>query len=351
MRRSAWLLLFLIAWTMSCGGGGSTSSAVSNNTPPPPLTPQLVALSDMNQQTYLGFSGGLYPNGNSMPSAHYAEGVQRGHAVQPLDVYGNASSSGKYVLLSIGMSNTTQEWCTASGAVCNSWSFTGQALADPAVNKTQLVIANGAAGGKDAKFWDDPTKPDYDRVRDNVLANLGLSEKQVQAVWLKEANIHPTVSLPSPRADAYFLEEELGKIVRALKIRYPNLQQVFLSSRIYAGYANTALNPEPYAYESGFSVKWSIESQMNQMRGNSPDPNAGDLNYHSVAPWIAWGPYLWANGTKARSDGLTWVQSEFEDDGTHPGTPAEQKVGQMLLVFFKTSPHTRCWFVVGGTCE
>ena len=35
-----------------------------------------------------------------------------------------------------------------------------------------------------------------------------------------------------------------------------------LSSRIYAGYAVTPLNPEPYAYESAFSVRGLIQQQM-----------------------------------------------------------------------------------------
>src|SRR6185503_12380979 len=118
--------------------------------------------------------------------------------------------------------------------------------------------------------------------------------------WVKVANPGPTSSLPSANADAYVLETQMGDIVRALKVRYPNLQQVFLSSRIFAGYATTALNPEPYAYESGFAVKLLVQAQIDQMaNGGVPvDPRAGNLDYGTVAPWIAWGPYLWAAGSR-----------------------------------------------------
>jgi hypothetical protein len=315
-------------------------------------TTGFVPLIDMGSQTYLGFSGGLYPNAtNTMPSDHHQIGLNQGRAIRPLDTQGNPSANGKYVLLSIGMSHATQEFCSQSGALpCDSWTFMGQAAADNAVNKTQLVIANGAQGTKTASYWDSPNDPDYDRVRDTVLVPQGLSEKQVQAIWLKAANASPTVSLPSSSADAYTLEKNLGNIVRSLKVRYPNVKQVFISSRSYGGYAETRLNPEPYAYESGFSVKWLIEAQIRQARNGTIDPQSGNLNYTTVAPWVAWGPYPWADGTNARSDGLTWQASDFQSDGTHPALPGERKVGQMLLNFFKTSSLTTCWFVTGGTC-
>ena len=310
-----------------------------------------VPLTQMGSQTYLGFPGGLYENGtNGPPSDHAAAGAARSALVQPLDTSGNPSAAGKIVLLSIGMSNTTQEFCSGGGLPpCDSWTFVGQALTDAAVNHSTLLLINGARGGQSAATWDSATDTNYDRVRDTDLANAGATEKQVQAAWVKVANPGPTISLPSVSSDAYTLETQMGNIVRAMKTRYANLRLVYFSSRIYAGYATTTLNPEPYAYESGFAVKWLVQAQIDQMRnaGIVVDSRAGDLNYTTGAPWIAWGPYLWANGTTPRSDGLAWLQADLQSDGTHPSQSGQRKVGTQLLFFFKTAPTTRVWFLAG----
>lgn len=358
VRRADWLplrgrlsrgaaLAAVLLFTTACGAAGTLGGGPALGR---------VALTDMAGGFYLGlFPGGLYPNGaNVLPATHSNVGVARGSQVQPLDVNGNPSPTGKYVLLSIGMSNTTQEFCSqSSDPPCDPWTFMGQAAVDGSVNHNTLVIINGAMGGRSASFWDSPTDPDYDRVRDTRLTPVGLSEKQVQVVWVKVANPGPTVSLPASTADAYTLETQMGNIARALKVRYPNVRQVFVSSRIYGGYATTPLNPEPYAYESGFSAKWIIQAQINQIQngGIIVDPRAGDLNYNTVAPWIAWGPYLWADDNHPRSDGLVWLQSDFiAADGTHPSQSGVTKVATMLMNFFKGASVTKCWFVVGGTC-
>jgi len=311
-----------------------------------------VPLNDLGAGTYLGvYEGGLYESGtNVVPPDHAAVGAARAAAVQPLDVFGAPSGQGRIVLLSVGMSNTTQEFCSASSALpCDSWTFMGQSAVDAGVNHTSLSIVNGAAGGQAAATWDQASDPNYDRVRDTRLAPQGLTEAQVQAVWVKVANPGPTASLPNTLADAYVLESRSGGIMRALRTRYPNVQLVFLSSRIYAGYATTLLNPEPYAYESAFSAKWLIQAQIDQMRngGVIVDPLAGDLNYNTVAPWVSWGPYLWADGLIPRSDGLIWEQGDLDPgDGTHPAQTGEEKVGTMLRDFFKTSAYSVCWFLV-----
>lgn len=305
---------------------------------------QRVPLNDLGNGKYLGqFEGGLYEHGsNAGPADHDAEGMRRAAAIKPIN--------GKIVMLSIGMSNTTQEFCASGNpAPCESWSFVGQATRDAAVNHSTLVFVNGARGGQTSDTWSQPSLANYDYIRDRDLAPAGLTESQVQIAWVKVANAQPQVSLPAQNADAYRMVNQMGGIARALRSRYPNIKIVYVTSRIYAGYATSLLNPEPYAYESAFAVKWLIQAQIDQMRTGQIDPRAGDLSYETVAPWLAWGPYPWADGMNPRSDGVTWARADVESDGTHPSQSGEQKVGAMLLSFLKQDATARPWFLANTT--
>ena len=136
---------FLLLALAACGSSSTGPTPAGSDVP----------LNDLGPRDYLGmFEGGLYPGGlNTMPAAHDLAGQLRARNIQPLDGNGAPSPNGKYVLLSIGMSHATQDWCAVSGA-CNPWTFTGKATADGAVNQGTLVIANGAEGGETALFWD-----------------------------------------------------------------------------------------------------------------------------------------------------------------------------------------------------
>jgi lysophospholipase L1-like esterase len=136
------------------------------------------------------------------------------------------------------------------------------------------------------------------------------------------------------------LQTQMQDILMTAQQRYPQLKQAFLSNRIYAGYALTPLNPEPYAYETGFAIKWLIEAQLNGDPGFNYDPGNGSV----VMPWLSWGPDVWADGLTPRSDGLTWECADYTWDGTHPSDVGSEKVGQMLLEFFKTDSVTG-WFL------
>ena len=342
-----------------------------------------IDLMDMtSSDNYLGFAGGLYENSSdTVPADHDSAGKAAAAAIQPLNQSGNASSTGAVVFLGIGMSNATEEFSA----------FISAASASPQVNHTTLAMEDGAEGAATACYWTvrtgsipTSTCPDakgvlldnqYDRVRDTVLATATtapsapagcggppnptpcLTEKQVQVLWIKNANPRPGIanqrtlcdtSVPGCTNDtgteAILYESQLGKIIRAAKFRYPNLQQVFLSTRIYAGYATDGLNPEPYAYEYGYSAKWLIEAQVLQERGNPQDPIAGDMSYtDGAAAWTAWGTYIWADGTIKRSDGLDWLSSDFQSDGTHPDAQGTTKVVDQLMGLYTTSSYTP-WF-------
>jgi hypothetical protein len=339
----------LISWVAAVALGIPLSSGTATAANCHVTSIGVAPLDALGAGSYLGlFERGLYPGGSNLPpAAHRAAGELRAGAVQPLDPSGAPSPNGKLVLVSVGMSNTTQEFCSQEGGEpCDPWTFMGRAAAHPEVARTHLVLANGALRGQVTQEWVSPQGPTYDRVRDTVLAPRGLSEAQVQVLWVKVANRRPRASLPDPAADALALLGGLGDLVRAARVRYPNLRLVFLSSRIYAGYASSDLNPEPYAFESGLAVKWLIEAQIHQVAGEGTDPIAGDLDYAGIAPWVGWGPYLWADGLTPGGDGRVWSCDDFDVDGTHPGRLGEEKVGAQLLDFMLTSEFARPWFRV-----
>ena len=279
----------------------------------------LIPINDLGSGFHRGYQGGLYEGGSNTPSEQYlSEGLAHSARVQPLNGFGQPDPNGKIVLLSIGMSNTTQEYSV----------FKQMADADPEKNPS-VAIVDGAQGGQDAETIRNPNANFWNVVKQR-LTGANATQQQVQAVWLKEAIAGENRQFPN---DARGLKEALADIVGIMETRYPNLQLVYLSSRIYAGYATTNLNPEPYAYQSAFSVKWLIEERTRPTTS---------LRWRA---WLGWGPYLWADGLIPRSDGLIWLCSDFQTDGTHPSTSGRQKVAQMLLNFFKTDSTTMSWFL------
>ncbi len=139
------------------------------------------------------------------------------------------------------------------------------------------------------------------------------------------------------------MAEDLSIIVRKLKERFPNLRIAYLSSRIYAGYASTRLNPEPYAYESAFAVRRLIRDQWEGKASRNADP---DKPKTVEEPLLLWGPYLWADGVKGRrSDNLVWTRADLAGDGTHPSPSGQRKVAEQLLTFLKTDPTAKGWFL------
>src|ERR1700682_5856088 len=98
---------------------GALIGCASPPPPPPPPKPVVVGpptdtvkirWTNLLSRTYHGNAGGLYPGGiNQAPAGHDSVARARRNLIKPLDVNGDESPFGKYVLVSIGMVNGTQE--------------------------------------------------------------------------------------------------------------------------------------------------------------------------------------------------------------------------------------------------
>lgn len=304
------------------------------------LTPQPVStpLTDLGNQIYIrmdgqntGFTGGLYPNGrNTRPPAHEAAGVNLARQIVPLSSSGVPDPGGKVVMIGIGMSNAWQEFNA----------FLNLVKADPAVNDT-LVIVNGAQPGMTAEDWIDPTASTWYVVGQRLSINR-VTPQQVQVAWVKNTRVGPGAFPDAPQ----LLQSDFKAIARNLKSLYPNLKIAYFSSRTNSYTYWRGLSPEPAAFETGFAVKWLIESQIEGDPELNYDPARGPV----VAPYLSWGPYLWADGPNPRSDGLVWLQNDMVIDCTHPSSNGEAKIAQLMLNFFRGDTTTG-WFRGETTTE
>jgi hypothetical protein len=302
---------------------------------------RLTPLNELGRNTHKGFAGGLYPDGlNYRPRAHDEAGRNIARTlVFPRNFAGVAdTNAGKIGVVSMGMSNTTQEWATGANDGTNDATVAFKYRADHDPSKHPRVsLVDLAQGGRDAPQWTNATMHAWTNVA-NRLSAANVSSNQVQVAWIKLAVAGPA-SVGAFPVHAMAFQFQLEQVARAAKARFPNLALVYLSSRVRSYAADASLNPEPYAYEEGFSVKWLIEQQL-----------GGALNYDPArgpveAPWLAWGPYLWADGMVGRSDGLLWACSDLRNDFTHPSQAGVFKVSDELLSFFKTDPTATPWFL------
>ena len=252
-------------------------------------------------------TGDLYTTGNTMPAGH----ASAGPAVSPID--------GVVGVVSIGMSNGQQEWGEFEQQIAGRADLAGS-----------LRFANAAQPGKTAALWANPTNGAWDSAISTVTG-AGFRVDQVQVVWMKMGSRLSELGT-GPFDERVALEQRwLNSALDNAAAVFPNLKQVYFSSRIYSGYsADTAILAEPMSgYDNGFAVKAVIE-----------DAIAG-----ATPVWAAWGPYLWADGTTPRNDGLTWECDDLEDDGVHPSGSGEAKVASLLEGFFSSEPVACQWFL------
>ena len=296
-----------------------------------------------------GAPGGLYPGGTSIrPARHEAAGIAlASREVVPRDAAGAPSPEGKIGLISVGVSHTTMMFSRDGPN-----SFKPRADADPSRNP-RLVIVDGASDGHPTPQWlgHDPPYGGADpwSILEERLAAAQVTARQVQVVWLMsiggEYRDRENVSFQDLTRNR---QAGIEALVRALKTRFPNLTLAYTTQRPYS-YSDpaTGLAPEPGTYWSSFGDRGMVTGQIEGRADLEFDPGRGK----AVAPWISWGPYIWADGTHPRSDGLAWLPSDFiarigsEPDWAHPSHAGVRKEANQLLAFFKTDPTSTPWFL------
>jgi PKD domain len=295
---------------------------------------------------YQNTQGGLYPNGaNNRPAVHFNAGIHIAtNQIRPLNASGQVdNANGKIVLVSVGMSNTTQEWAIGDRVTRDfTKAFKYRATDDAALNP-QIVVVDCAQGGRDVVNWSNLSDPTWataiQRVTNTIVNGQHITTNQVQIAWVKLALRGAPAYGPFPTHVQQF-QNYLEMTIRNIKTAFPNVKMAFVSTRTRS-YSNSTsgLNPEPYAYETGFGVKWMIQRQINgdpSLRFSSPD---------AVAPYLSWGPYFWVDGRNRRSDGATWNCDDLVSDFTHPSSSGVFKVSSQLLAFFKTDPTAIPWYL------
>jgi hypothetical protein len=284
---------------------GKPAAAAAQGKPTVGLKP----LTEMTaKDKYKGEDGGLYGGGkNEPPDEHLGAAKKETAKIAPLDADGKPAKDGKIALVSISMSNATQEFSAF------------KKIADADKDKSPLVtVVDCAQGGQAMAEWAPADAKPWAEAERRLKA-AGVSNRQVQVAWIKLANKGPRGDLSEHGKK---LQQDTTAVLQNAMAKFPN--------------------PEPYAYESAFVARWLIRDQI----AGEAALSFGAGKEASKAPLLLWGPYLWADGTTPRKgDDLTYERKNLAGDGTHPSETGQRKVADQLLKFFKTDPQTKTWFV------
>jgi hypothetical protein len=202
----------------------------------------------------------------------------------------------------------------------------------------RLRLVGAAQDGVVLGQWAFREEP-WTEAREWVAAS-GLTPAQVQVLWIEVAEIRTWRfgDLPSRMSR---ISDEIGQVMRRASRVFPNLEIAFLTSRPYGGYSNPRLDPEPYAYDSGFAVRTAIHRQIMGEPGFSTLRGRGSPGR---LPVMLWGPYYWADGPKPSTNGLSWLPQDFFD-GLHPSWYGAEKGARVMSDFFANDPFARHWFL------
>lgn len=296
------------------------------------LSSSLTPIEDLGSSTYLSYQGGQYPSGSNVrPQLQLTRGLIQSNAVLPLNTAGNVDLiSGKIVMVGIGASNPRTEF-TAFKQLCDTF----QCL------NNKLRIVNVCKGGTGIQKMNYDTAG-YWNLATDTLSSYGLSNLQVQIVWIEQEHTGSTNTV-FPTAPLQ-LVNEYRKLLEVILLKYPNVKIAYINSRAYAGYSDNSSGPGlsfPRDYYNSWAVKWIIENQITNVTGFDYTGTNPSI------PFIDWATNSWANGNIPKLDGFFWdCLNDFgASDGLHLSTVGEMKIGKRLFNYFKTDTVSKIWFI------
>lgn len=353
------LVLLVVAWT-----GQVTAQQFA-------ATPLIDQPTGFYEPGTVKFELGLYKGTNVLKMAspaHDAKLTATSAAIAPLCRNGLAAAptcaeggTGRIGVVHIGLSVTIEQTCTgliqhgpapaapscSTGTADNTFYFVQQGP-KPSVNPLVRFADCADEGGKISQWASDyPSGPLWTDCAAE-LTGSELARAQIQGVTIEPVAGSPngnplTMSslthTPCKAGDegiaACYAEQQLGIVLRDLKVQYPNLKIAYVYSRAYGGWGSAhEPNREPFSYEFGFSIQFLMLAQIRQADNGQPaDSEAGDLSY-GVAPVLSWGGYQWASGNTPNSEGVAWPITDFAPDLVHYSTTGYPNSANTMIDFF-----------------
>jgi hypothetical protein len=201
------------------------------------------------------------------------------------------------VLLSIGMSNTTQLFSKL----------------DPAV--TRLTLVDGAQGGCVARKFAQATHTCWSGVT-SALSAKGKTASDVSVVWIMAVN--PARTSQSVSSYVSGLSKDLNNVVKNVRTKYGTDTLILMSGLHHEVYApKSSIQPEPHAWESSNIVNSIVAANSD----------------------VDWGPYLWNPAPQARADGMNITCAMASGTGgVHLTSGGSQYAASWFETWFSTNP-------------
>lgn len=288
-----------------------------------------IPLNDLGSGKYLGYTGGLYPDGLNYPKGTYATDLLKiCKNLSPLDTFGNPSStqSAKISFISLGWSTGGHNMRALQDRT------TGNDLTNPA-----LLLASCNLGDGEARLNNimNPNDPYWAYVATR-LTEQNTSFRQVQIIYLESEDSIASVNFPGR---PLLTKKKLQRCFRVFYQKFPNVKLVYLLARTATfGDHVHPFNTEPCPYYLGWACKWAIQDQINGVSGTEYK------GANKVSPLITWGFYEWAAETPRITDGFKWTPELMKKDRLHANAIGRDTLATRFQNFLLTDKYAKAWY-------